>query len=201
MHRVMDIEEVPDRDELHAAAVARVRRGRRVAIAVALLCVLAVPVGLLVSGDGRWSLGRSAVLFIFVFVFAVVLAALYPLSRRQDRKAPLAFGAGKATRRAVRRALRTGKAPDVRIDALARDTASKTLRSTWQLWLFVGVAGLQIIAAVLRAVGGASPQQVGLSVLIILCFAAGLAVIVVNRRRSRAYLQTARDAATAGDQR
>ncbi len=196
-----DVEDLPDRDDLHATAVARVQRGRLLAIAVALLCAFAVPVGLLVSGDGAWSARHLAVPLILAGVLAVVLVGLYPLSRRQDRKAPLAFGADKTTRRAVRRALRTGKAPDARIDALARDTATRTVQSAWQLRLFIGVAVLQVIAAVLRAVDGASPQQIGLSVLISLCFAGSIAMIIANRRRSRAYLSTPHDAATAGNQR
>jgi hypothetical protein len=195
---VPDAEELPDRNELHATAVARVRRGRLALIVGALLCVLAVPVGVLTSMDGGWTTRRVTTFLLPVGVVAVLLAVLYPLTRRQDRDAPLAFGADAATRRAVRRALRTGKAPDLRVDALARDMATRAVRNTWQLWLFIGVLAVQIVGAALRILGRAGAVQTGLAVLIVLSFGVSLALMMVHRRRSRSYLDTPPDVATSG---
>jgi hypothetical protein len=185
--------ELPDRDELQAIAVARAHRRRMLLIGLMLLISIAIPAGFLVTGDGDWSAGKVAALLLIPFVMtAVVFAALYPLMRSNDRQVPLSFGTDKATQRAVQRALRTGRPADARIDALARDTATRTLRRSWSLWVFVGAVALQAVGAVLRIVGNADPMDLGMAALLILLSAIMLGTLIMARRRSRAYLAAPR---------
>lgn len=185
---VTTLAELPDHDELQATAVARAHRRRLLLIGILLLISIAVPAGFAVTVDGDWSAGKLGALLIPFAVTAVMVAALYPLIRRNDRRVPLSFGTDRATQRAVRRALRTGRPADARIDALTRDTATRTLRRSWPLWALAGAIALQIAGAVLRIIGDADLADVGMAALPVVTSAAVLGTLVMARRRSRAYL-------------
>jgi hypothetical protein len=189
---VTTLADLPDHDELRAAAVARAHRRRMLLVGFVLLISIAVPAGFAVTGDGTWSVGKVAALLIPFAVTAVLFAALYPLIRRNDRQVPLSFGTDKATQRAVQRALRTGHADAARIDALARDTATRTLRRSWPLWIFVVAITLQTAGAALRIIDNADLVNVGMAALLILMSAIMLGTLMLARRRSRAYLAAPR---------
>lgn len=179
----------PDDGELQAKAVTRVRRQRLLGLLPVVVLAMFVPIVVLTGdADSPWSAGRVAVLLAPAGIVLVVLAGLYPFMRRQERHTPLSFGADKNTQKAVQRALRTGEPADARIDALARDAATKALRSPWPIRLFAGTIVLMLISAVLQILSGGGALRVGLSVSVVLIFATVLATFVVNRRRSRTYL-------------
>ena len=90
--------------------------------------------------------------------------------------------------RAVQRALRTGRAPDGRIDALAREAAARHLRNGWIIGLFAILLAVNTGIAVLRVLDGDGRWLVALSFLTAACWAGALVWYLVLRRRSRRYL-------------
>jgi predicted lysophospholipase L1 biosynthesis ABC-type transport system permease subunit len=99
------------------------------------------------------------------------------------------------TRRAVQRALRTGHADDARIDALARETADRTVRNKWLLILYAVLAVLQLALTIIRIADRDAEWQIAVSVVVTALFAGAAVLLWVTRRRSRRYL---RNAATDG---
>lgn len=86
---------------------------------------------------------------------------------------------------AVQRALRTGHAPDARIDALAREQADRTMRNSWMVGFYAVVLAIQVVLLAIRIAAG---DDLLLPVVILVLWAAGLAWLVVYRNRSRRYL-------------
>lgn len=142
--------------------MARLRRQRLLGLVPVVGVAMFIPVAVLTAGPDRpWTATRVAVLLLPLGIVIVVLAAMYPLIRRQEQHTPLSFGADKNTQKAVQRALRTGEPADARIDALARDAATKTLRAVWPIRLIAGSLVVQIIAVGLQILSGASAAQAG----------------------------------------
>jgi hypothetical protein len=180
---------VPDRGELQERARSAIRRRRLVVVGFAGAILLSGPlIGFLVATDGEFS-GRTILIgFVPVVVGGLVVLALLPVIRRQDRDPSLLLGADRTTRRAVQEALRTGHAPDSRIDALAADTARRTLRFTWLLWVTAGAALLQVGLVVARLVDGDGWGGIALGAVTAAAFGASAVAQLIGRRRSSRYL-------------
>ncbi|MFI5497293.1 hypothetical protein [Actinoplanes sp. NPDC051859] len=181
---------VLDRDLLRRAAVARLRRARRVATGVALsIFLIVVVVAFLMSDDDSWSVSDVAVLLVPTVVGSLLLLLIFRLLRRQEDNPQLLFGADKADRAAVQRALRAGSTTDPRIDALARDTARHAVRRPWLLWWLVGLIVLSTALLVVRVIDGDTWREIGLSGLNSALFTAVAARLVMDRRRAQRFLQ------------
>jgi hypothetical protein len=124
-------------------------------------------------------------------LLAVVLPITWWLRRRRPhwQTPPLSAGAKRDTRRAVRRAIRTGNAPDARIDALAREQAEKTVGNSVVLTIYAVILALQFGLLVLRIVNGGPTDSLVLAVIGDALWAAAVAVLAVNLSRSRRYLR------------
>ena len=179
---------VPDRAELHREAQRAIRRRRLLLVVFVVAVLLAGPLFGFLFTDGGFS-GRTVLfLLVPVLIGGLVMLALIPVMRRQDRDPSLLLGADQQTRRTVQGALRTGHAPDARVDALARDTARRTLRLTWLLWVSIGAMLIQTCLVVVRLVDGDGWGEVALSAFTAVAFLFSAAVQLVGRRRSRRYL-------------
>lgn len=124
-------------------------------------------------------------------LIAVVLPMTWWLRRRHPQRTtpPLTAGAERNTRRAVQRAIRTGHAPDARIEALAREQADKTVRNRAALTIYAGLLVLQIPLLILQIVNGGPASTLLLAVTGDVLWATAVAILAVNVSRSRRYLR------------
>jgi hypothetical protein len=184
-----DQDVIPDRDQLRAEAVRRTRRGWwPLAVLVGLLVL--IPVVLLAVGAKRVTGGLVVALFLPPLVAVIVGAVVLRQMRRNNQDPGLLAGASRDTRRAATRALRTGHAPDARIDALARDLAARTVRRSWQLILYWVLLAIQLALLTLRIVSGDPLNDILLAVGIAVLWIAILLLQLYYRSRSRRYLRT-----------
>jgi hypothetical protein len=154
---------------------------------LATLLVL-IPVVMLPVGGKRVTGGLVAALFLPPFVAIVVGAVVLRQVRRNSQHPSLLAGASRETRRAVTRALRTGHAPDARIDALAHDQAVRTVRNSWLLILYGVLLALQLVLLTARIVAGDPLNDILLAVGIAVLWIAIMFLQLYYRSRSRRYL-------------
>jgi MFS family permease len=189
--------ELSDREVLRDAAA---RRGRRyawwgLAVGGAVLVIGGVLGASLAVRDGFAEGGHRVSVsgVVLVVGLGLVLSAM-PLSafvimRRRARDPVLVLGADRATRAAVRRALRDGRTADPRIDVLARDLAQRTLRNRWARWGYAVAAALVATGLVMRIVSG---EVTGYGVVLplgsLVLTGIGAALLVRDGRRAARYL-------------
>lgn len=183
---------IPDRAELLATARTRVRRARLAVFGILLVGASILTVTVFVTADRATSLEKTLVLLLPVTLTVIAAVVLYPWVRRQDRDPQLAVGADTSTRRAVQKALRAGVASDARIDALARDAATRGLRNTWNIWMIGAGVVLEVVGMALRVIGGPLTTED----LILMAVMAPSAILIIGsagltRYRSRRYLRRA----------
>ncbi|MFI5932880.1 hypothetical protein [Actinoplanes sp. NPDC051494] len=172
------MDEIPDRDLLRDRADRRMR----------LLGVLfAVLVGAALIGGLTAGLGEFRPILL---VLVIVPIGVYALIRRTRLTDPtLLRGADTSTQRAVTRALKAGHSADPRVDALARDTARRTLRRRWTLATLIVAAVVMTGSLVLNLTDG----ELGTLAVIHAISAAAFVAATVNAalliRRSRHYLR------------
>jgi hypothetical protein len=162
------------------------------------LAVLTLPLYLGLADANRWMAGdRHVVLLVPCGVFTLAVAILLAVViRRGSDPFPWYGGDEGPTRRTVHRALRTGQAPDERVDALAREAAGRTVRNSKWLPRLIGVLfALQILTLISR-IGERGPAgRTWLSVMISAVYAVALVGMAIEHRRARRYLRRAtRDA-------
>ena len=184
---------IPDREELRQSGDRRTRRGRGVAIAVMAGLLVLTPVVLVLADHGAHPVGWILVFGLIpaaVFL-AMVLPMTWWLRRRRPhwQTPPLSAGATRDTRRAVRRAIRTGHAPDARIDALASEQAEKTIRNAVAIKIYAVILALQVGLLVPRIVNGGPSDGLVLAVIVDALWAGAIGVLAVNLSRSRRYLR------------
>jgi hypothetical protein len=179
---------IPDRAQLRRTATRRTRRGWLLLAALAVLALVVTPVVVLLV-NGRPPGADVALAFVPAVVTVAVGAPVAWWIHRRRREPELIAGADRGTRRAVWRALRTGHAPDARIDALAREAADRNVRNSWVLVLYAILLLLQLGLLTLKVTDGEGFGETALSALTAACWAAALAVSWVMRNRSRRYLQ------------
>jgi hypothetical protein len=179
---------VPDREELRGNAVRRTRRVWWLVAAVIVVSGLLIPLAVLISVNGSLS-GAAFVLLLIPVVVGVALGVcLTWLIRRRDGGPALLAGADGSTRRAVRQALRTARPSDARVDALARESADRTVRNSWLLWLY-GVLLLLNLGLLILKIGNSGSWQVALAAATSALWAGVLAAFWLTVRRSRNYLR------------
>jgi hypothetical protein len=184
---------IPDREELRLSGDRRTRRGRGVLIAVMVALLVLMPVVLLLADHGAHPVGR--IVLFGLIPAAVFIAVVLPMTwwvrgrRPHWQTPPLAAGATRDTRRAVGRAIRTGHAPDARVEALAREQAEKTVRNTVALKIYAVLFALQLALLGLRIVNGGPADALVLAVIGDALWAAAVGALVVNLARSRRYLR------------
>lgn len=182
----MNGEAIPDLERLRAASIVRLRHAVKVAgLATAGLLVVFLAALFLWLDDLRTRTGALAVAAV-VATFGVAALLGRSALRRQEQDPPLLPGADKRTREAVARALRSGRADDPRVDAIARDFAGRTLRRPWTIWLFGCWTLVEGTTTVLRLIDGDGDAL--LSGALTVGFAVLGGAAVVGRRRNRAYL-------------
>src|SRR5689334_5371886 len=97
---------VPDRGHLHERARSTLRRRRLVGAGLGVAILLIGPLLGFVATGGEFS-GRVVLISLVpVAVGGLVMLALRPVMRRQDRNPSLLLGADRETRRAVQEAVR-----------------------------------------------------------------------------------------------
>lgn len=132
-----------ERGRLAATAAARARRQAVWVFGGAVVFVAVVAVlPTIVTGDRIGSPLDLAVLAAPLVVFLVLLAALSLRLRRRPKQWPLAVGADRQTRAAVRRAIRVGYSADRRVDALVRDLRDYQLRQRQEILVPVALTVL-----------------------------------------------------------
>lgn len=188
-----EAEAIPDRDRLRAAAVAHTRRAvKRATIVTVGFFVAFVAVVFVTLDDMRSRDGALAVVVALAILAVAALMGLVVL-RAQSRDPELVRSADSRTRQAVALALRTGHSDDARIDALARDSARRTLRRPWPVWGPAFFVLLEALVAVAQLISRDWWQAVFFSI-----FTAGFAVQtargVAELRRRRDYLRQGRPA-------
>ena len=94
-----------------------------------------------------------------------------------------------AQRRAVRQAIRTGHAPDAKIDALARRRADQAVRQSVVVKIYAVILALQLGLLVFRIATGGPLGPLWLTVFADVLWATGVVVLAVNLSRSRRYLR------------
>jgi hypothetical protein len=125
---------------------------------------------------------------VFVAVgVAITVVIAWWIRRRGPGPGPPA-SAGRKSRGAVQRALRTGQPPDARIDALAREAADRNLRSSWFLPFCAALVLLNLGLLILRIVGD-DIWQVALAAANTALWTTALVRSWIVRRRSERYLQ------------
>ena len=179
---------IPDREQLRAEAERRTRRGWWFVAVVVALLVLG-PTAVLMAGGARVTGGEALVVFLPAIVGIVAGAVVLRRLRRHDHGRNLVDGAGRETRRAGRRALRTGHAPDARIDALARELAARTVRNSWLLVLYGVLLVIQLVLLTGRIVSGDDVDDILLSAGIAALWATNVVLLLISRNRSRRYLR------------
>lgn len=158
---------------------------RAAAGGVALL-VVAVPLITWAVVGGRPTPLLLAVMILPTLAGLVAGLVAYRVLRR---RAPATAPGDAATRRAVDRALRTGQAPDARIDALTRDAARAslgTLRA--QQGIFGVMLAIWVVLLALRIVRG-DLRDTLLAALTTAAFAVTVVVATHRRRRGERYLR------------
>jgi hypothetical protein len=190
---VSEAEAIPDRDRLRSAAVAHTRQAvKRAAIVTVGLFVAFVAVVFVTLDDMR---SRDGALAVVVALAVLGVAALvgFGVLRAQSRNPELLLSADSRTRRAVALALRTGHSDDARIDALARDSARRTLRRPWPVWGPAFLVLLEALVTVSQLISRDWWQALFFGI-----FTAGFAVQtargVAELRRRRDYLRQGRPA-------
>lgn len=195
---VTDTGAVADHDELRRTAHRRTRRGRSATVAGVAVLVIGVPLltWLVIGGPPTPLRLAVAIVPTAVGVLAGLAALRLLRGRGRDGDRPaLVLGADPDTRRSVREALRTGRARDARVDALARDAAERstgTLRG--QQIIFGVLAAVWVIGLGLRLAGGDGVGESALSAVTLVLFAAVWVVTTRQRRRSLRYLREGRPA-------
>jgi hypothetical protein len=188
---------IPDRDRLRAASVAHTRRAVKRAAIVTVGFFLAFVAVVFVTVDDMRS--RDGALAVVVGLVILAVAALLGLGalRAQARNPALVPSADPGSRAAVELALRTGRTDNARIDALARESAQRTLRRPWQVWgpaFFVLLEGLVTITQLI--------SRDWWQALFFGVFTAGFAMQtgrgLADLRRRRHYLRQARPADATG---
>ena len=181
---------VPDRERLRHVAAQRTRRSWWVVAALAAALFL-LPLTLLIADGGPFSAGEIVVAFIPPTVAVLIGVVGLRRMRRREGGPELLAGADRGTRRAVQRALRTGRAPDARIDALAREAADRTLRNSWLIVVYAILLVVQLGLLIGRIVAADDLGRTILAAATSVCWAAVLGLWLVMRARSRRYLEGA----------
>lgn len=181
---------IPDRVRLQQRAAARTRRARRTATTVALTIFgLIVTLAIVVAAPESWSSSKIAQLLIPTAIGTAVLVVGFRWLSRQHTP-QLMDGASQHDQRAVERALRTDRASDARIDALARETAQHERSRPWLPWLLAVPAVVQVGLVVLGA-AERDWSQIALPALSFVAWCLILRQIGLRQRRNRRYLRTA----------
>lgn len=168
------MDEIPDRDLL------RERADRRLRLIRTLFAVL---LGVaLIGGAAAGFGGFHPIMLVLVLVPLVVYLVM-------SRATPtLLQGADTDTQRAVGHALKAGHSNDPRVEALARDTARRTLRRRWTLAALILAALMMTLSLVLNLMDG----KLGVFALVHAVGAAAFVAATVNAglliRRSRRFL-------------
>lgn len=184
-----DFDAVPDREQLQGNAKQRMRRATRTGLYAALATFFAVlAFALVISADESWTAGKVTALVVTVLVGTVLLLAGFLVVGRLNGGRELLFGADRATRRDVQRALRAGHTDNPRIDALARDSAAHGLRTRWTMWWFAAFALLQVVVLAFNIADRDDWWQVARHAGFAVMFGALLGGQVFQRRRWRRYL-------------
>ncbi|MDG9678193.1 hypothetical protein [Micromonospora sp. DH14] len=140
-------DEPTETERARLIAVAR-RRSNRLTLAAVVLLLASVPaafaVGVLIADGKRNAGGLLPLLFLLPAAVGVAIALLVNalLSRRPSD------GADPTSLRRVKAALRDGRSPDPRIDALARKEAEQQVRRRWLPWVLVVALAMQVLLAV-----------------------------------------------------
>ena len=159
---------------------------------LAVLTMLALPLSLGLADAYRSPAGGWYVMLLVpagAFTLAAAILFGVVILRGSD-PVPWYGGDDGPTRRAVHRALRTGQAPDERVDALAREAAGRTVRtSTRLLAVFGGLFALQLLSLLSR-IGEQDPAaRTWLSVMISTVWAVALVALAIERWRAHRYLR------------
>ncbi|SCE66742.1 hypothetical protein [Micromonospora mirobrigensis] len=128
----------PDRAALLADGHRRQRRLDLYVLSALLVLGVAAGATALLAGDGTVDRDELWPVFLVMLVpplVGVVVALVF--GRRITRRLPPQTGADPATMRRAKRALRDGHTDDPRVDALARDMATRILAQGWLLWVGV----------------------------------------------------------------
>jgi hypothetical protein len=176
---------IPDREELRRTAAQRVRRTWLISAVAWAVLVIAVTTVSIFATDEPVTVEWIVLSVLPLGVALVIGATSYAASRRKEP--PLWYGADRDTQRAVR----TGHAPDERVDALAREAAQRDIRdSAWFLAFYaVLLAPLGLLIQRIRTRHDGS--MIALAVVLAAAFAVVVMASVVKIRRSRRYLRNA----------
>jgi hypothetical protein len=177
---------LPDRAALQRRAAERQRRGLWIGAGGTAAVVLVASV-VAAGVDHRWDAGDVAITAGLAILMAAVIIGVGWLAGRRQPPAAL-LGADPGTRKAVRQALTDGRSDDARIDALARDSAERSVRLRWLLVLYLIVVPIEVVALVLAVAGHVSGFQLLTNVWILLVLAMSAALVAVARRRAQRYL-------------
>ncbi|WP_250030684.1 hypothetical protein [Paractinoplanes maris] len=161
------------------------QRLRLAVTVVIVLSVIGIAGGLLFSRGEGLSAGDVGLLLVPATVGLLIVALVFRPRAGRGRP-PVSVEPG--VQDAVVRALDNGGTTDPRIDALARQNAEWETGRGWFIGLTGAGAALQAGAAVFRAVVDDNWFQVGLSVLLAVCFGLTCWTAVKGRRRALRYL-------------
>ncbi|MGC4807098.1 hypothetical protein [Micromonospora sp. DT233] len=178
----------PDEERGALVAGGRRRDGWLIAgvlLVVAVVAVLAVLAGEVLGGDG-WLAGKRPWLAFLIMLVPPLLGAVVALTvgRRLLRRMPPA-AADPETMRRVKRALRDGSTDDPRVDALARDQATRILARRWMPWVSVLLLAAQLAFFFLGSGDAVQKTVAGVGVV---CWAGLIVAFLRSRRRARRYL-------------
>ncbi|MFI6762534.1 hypothetical protein ACIBF5_25710 [Micromonospora sp. NPDC050417] len=170
------------------------RRRLRRRLLVATLVVAPVPALAIVLGGLAADRDTPLVDLLLIgagamLVTAGLLAAAW-LVQRQHVDPPLVTGADAETRRAVRRAIRTGNTDDPRIDLLTRDLIAHSPREAAVPYL---LGGLALIALLLLVLSDWDTEDIVRGLLTAPCLVVAAFLVRVRQRRLRDYRGLRRD--------